>query len=85
MNPHDPQPRPDDQELPGEDAGHSAGNCVAATISDVIYFGDHLRLRCQVPEQPEMSVKVPLQHLGHMQAGLLVNLHLPATHLRVYK
>ena len=67
------------------DAGHSAGNRVAATISDVIYFGDHLRLRCQVPEQPEMSVKVPLQHLGHMQAGQTVHLHLPPTHLRVYR
>ena len=67
------------------DAGHAAGNCVAATISDVIYFGDHLRLRCQMPEQPEMSVKVPLQHLGHMQAGQTVHLHLPQTHLRVYR
>ena len=67
------------------DASHPGGNRVAATINDVIYFGDHLRLRCQVPEQPEMSVKVPLQHLGHMQAGQTVHLHLPATHLRVYR
>jgi len=67
------------------DASHTAGNRIAAAITDVIYFGDHLRLRCQVPEQPEMSVKVPLQHLGHMQAGHTVQLHLPATHLRVYR
>jgi putative spermidine/putrescine transport system ATP-binding protein len=67
------------------DAGHGAGNHLAATINDVIYFGDHLRLRCQVPEQPEMSVKVPLQHLGHMQAGHTVHLHLPPAHLRVYR
>ena len=67
------------------DASHAAGNRVAATITDVIYFGDHLRLRCLVPEQPELSVKVPLQHLGHMQAGHTVHLHLPPTHLRVYR
>ncbi len=67
------------------DGSHSAGNRVTATITDVIYFGDHLRLRCQMPEQPEMSVKVPLQHLGHMQAGQTVHLHLPQTHLRIYR
>jgi putative spermidine/putrescine transport system ATP-binding protein len=67
------------------DPGHSAGNHVAATINDVIYFGDHLRLRCQMPGQPEMSVKVPLQHQGQMQAGQSVHLHLPAAHLRVYR
>ena len=67
------------------DDTHTGGNRVAATVSDVIYFGDHLRLRCQMPEQPEMSVKVPLQHLGHMQAGQTVHLHLPASHLRVYR
>jgi len=67
------------------DASHTAGNLIAATVTDVIYFGDHLRLRCQVPEQPELSVKVPLQHLGHMQAGQTVHLHLPQTYLRVYR
>lgn len=67
------------------DAAHTGGNRVSAIINDVIYFGDHLRLRCQMPEQPEMSVKVPLQHLGHMQAGQTVHLHLPASHLRVYR
>ena len=67
------------------DAGHTAGNRVTATISDVIYFGDHLRLRCHVPGQPELSVKVPLQHLGHMQPGHTVQLHLPPMHLRIYR
>ncbi len=33
MNPHDPQPRPDDQELPGADAGHSAGAAASASSS----------------------------------------------------
>ncbi len=36
MNPHDPQPRPDDQELPGEDAGHSAGAAASAPEPDSV-------------------------------------------------
>ena len=67
------------------DAAQGVGNRIEASITDIIYFGDHLRLRCQVPNQPEMSVKVPLQHQGHMQAGQTVHLQLPAAHLRVYK
>jgi putative spermidine/putrescine transport system ATP-binding protein len=63
----------------------SCDNRLPATVTDVIYFGDHLRLRCVVPDQPELSVKVPLQHLGHMAAGQTVHLQLPAAHLRVYK
>ena len=63
----------------------SSDNRLAASVTDVIYFGDHLRLRCMVPDQPELSVKVPLQHLGHMAAGQTVHLHLPPEHLRIYK
>jgi putative spermidine/putrescine transport system ATP-binding protein len=66
-------------------ADGSGDNRLMATVTDVIYFGDHLRLRCEVPGQPELSVKVPLQHLGHMAAGQTVHLHLPATHLRMYQ
>ncbi len=60
-------------------------NALSATLSDVIYFGDHLRLRCQVPQQPEMSVKVPLHHAGHLEAGQTIRLSLPAAHLRMYR
>ncbi len=67
------------------DAANGGGNQIESTITDIIYFGDHLRLRCVVPDQPEMSVKVPLQHQGHMQAGQTVHLQLPATHLRIYR
>jgi putative spermidine/putrescine transport system ATP-binding protein len=75
--------RPERIALVGADGPND--NRLAATITDVIYFGDHLRLRCVVPDQPELSVKVPLQHLGHMAAGQTVHLHLPAAHLRVYR
>jgi putative spermidine/putrescine transport system ATP-binding protein len=60
-------------------------NQLTATVSDVIYFGDHLRLRCQLPQQPEMSVKVPLQNVGHMEAGQSIRLSIPAEHLRMYR
>jgi putative spermidine/putrescine transport system ATP-binding protein len=60
-------------------------NQLTATVSDVIYFGDHLRLRCQLPQQPEMSVKVPLQNVGHMEAGQSIRLSIPAEHFRMYR
>ncbi len=62
-----------------------AGNTLNATVADVIYFGDHLRLRCQATDQPEISVKMPLQQLGHIGAGQPIRLHLPPEHLRVYR
>ena len=65
------------------DAQHSH-NLLDATLRDVIYFGDHLRLRCTVPGQTEISVKVPLGHAGELQAGQTVRLHLPSEHLRLY-
>ncbi len=66
--------------------GHAVeGNRLNASVADVIYFGDHLRLRCQASGQPELSVKVPLQHLGQMGAGQTVGLHIPPEHLRIYR
>ncbi|MEZ5706616.1 MAG: ABC transporter ATP-binding protein [Burkholderiaceae bacterium] len=63
----------------------TAGNLLSAEVTDVIYFGDHLRLRCQTSDQPELSVKLPLQFAGQMQAGHRVQLHVPNEHLRVYR
>ena len=62
-----------------------AGNVLNATVADVIYFGDHLRLRCQATDQPEISVKMPLQNLDHIGSGQSIRLHLPPEHLRVYR
>ncbi len=62
-----------------------AGNTLNAKVADVIYFGDHLRLRCQATDQPEISVKMPLQQLGHIGPGQSIRLHLPPEHLRVYR
>ncbi len=68
------------------DAAASApNNVVSASLSDVIYFGDHLRLRCELPQQPELCVKQPLQHHSALSTGQRLNLHIPAEHLRVYR
>jgi len=59
-------------------------NTFEAIVADVIYFGDHLRLRCTVAGQPEATVKLPLG--GHPVAarGDAVLLHAAEEHLRVY-
>jgi len=62
-----------------------AENILSVGLSDVIYFGDHLRLRCELPQQPELCVKQPLQHHGVLNAGQRLSLHIPAEHLRVYR
>ncbi|MDP2771392.1 MAG: ABC transporter ATP-binding protein [Giesbergeria sp.] len=61
------------------------GNSLQAAVADVIYFGDHLRLRCQAGGQPEISVKLPLQHAGTLHAGDSIALHIPPEHLRIYR
>ena len=77
--------RPERIGVIGADPEETHINQLSATISDVIYFGDHLRLRCQVPSQPEMSVKVPLEHLGQIAAGQSIRLAVPPEHLRMYR
>ena len=77
--------RPERISVAADEAPSAHGNHFMATINDVIYFGDHLRLRCQVPSQPELSVKVPLQHLGQIGAGQKIRLSVPPAHLRMYR
>ena len=74
--------RPERISLVGSEA--ASGNTLQASVADVIYFGDHLRLRCQAADQPEIGVKLPLQHAGQLQAGNTVALHIPPEHLRIY-
>ena len=59
-------------------------NTFEASVEDVIYFGDHLRLRCSVPAQPDAMVKLPLG--GHQvpARGDAVFLYAAEEHLRVY-
>jgi len=61
-----------------------AGNTLQAAVNDVIYFGDHLRLRCALPGQASATVKLPLAAGAPPVPGQPVWLHIPAPHLRVY-
>jgi len=58
-------------------------NVIQAAINDVIYYGDHLRLRCAVAGQVQATVKVPLGAVTP-QAGQPVWLRFPPEFLRVY-
>ncbi len=70
------QPPPEGSEL--------SSNVVQAAISDVIYFGDHLRLRCAVAGQAQATVKVPLGSDMAPHAGQSVWLRFPSEFLRIY-
>jgi len=59
-------------------------NVLQAAVNDVIYFGDHLRLRCALPGQAEATVKLPLAGGAAPAAGQPVWLRFPHAHLRVY-
>jgi putative spermidine/putrescine transport system ATP-binding protein len=59
-------------------------NSLRARVNDVIYFGDHLRLRCQMDNQALATVKISLSGPNIPQAGDVVWLVLPPEHLRVY-
>ena len=61
-----------------------ARNSIQTTVGDVIYFGDHLRLRCTLQGQAEATVKIPLSATAIPQAGQNAWLHLPPEHLRIY-
>ncbi|NML16637.1 ABC transporter ATP-binding protein [Azohydromonas caseinilytica] len=59
-------------------------NVLQASVRDVLYFGDHLRLRCELPGQSEATVKLPLSIEWHPQPGQPLWLRLPPQHLRLY-
>ncbi|WP_155640449.1 TOBE domain-containing protein, partial [Burkholderia pseudomultivorans] len=71
------------------DHGHANGaadNRVAAEALGLIYFGDHVRMRCAVPGQDECFVKVPLgtAALDAFFPGAPVSLSFAPAHLRVF-
>jgi len=59
-------------------------NSLEAKVCDVIYFGDHLRLRCALPGQQDPTVKIALSSPTVPQVGQSVWLRLPPEHLRIY-
>ena len=59
-------------------------NTVSGTVMDIIYFGDHLRLRCKLPSEAEVMVKLALGHSAVPTPGHRVHLHAPPQHMRMY-
>ena len=59
-------------------------NIVSGMVMDIIYFGDHLRLRCKLPSEAEVMVKLALGHSAVPTPGHRVHLHAPPQHMRVY-
>lgn len=79
--------RPERLHLVAEDlAGADGSNRLQARVAGLIYFGDHVRLQCDVPQQPQCFVKVPLgtPALQDMALGQSVTLEFRPEHLRVY-
>jgi putative spermidine/putrescine transport system ATP-binding protein len=74
--------RPERLELSRE---RNQANTFEATVADVIYFGDHLRLRCRVPQQEDATVKLPLGRHEIPARGETVALCAAEEHLRVYR
>ena len=60
-------------------------NTFEATVADVIYFGDHLRLRCTCRSQEDAMVKLPLGRHDVPRDGDTVFLYAAEEYLRVYR
>ena len=77
--------RPERIRVADDQAAPVSQNLVDVNLKDIIYFGDHVRLRCELPGQPEITVKQALDHRHAMAMGQPVRLQIPAEHLRVYR
>ncbi|WP_407067946.1 ABC transporter ATP-binding protein [Leptothrix discophora] len=76
--------RPERIEVRVEPDALGQPNTLPAEVDDVIYFGDHLRLRCRIAGQAPATVKLPLSGVAHPQVGQRIGLHIPTPFLRVY-
>ncbi|MBG6075105.1 ABC transporter ATP-binding protein [Polaromonas sp. CG_9.11] len=63
----------------------AGSNTFQSKVIDVIYFGDHLRLRCALPGQPDATLKMPLGHHQLPEPGQTIHVHAPVEHLRMYR
>jgi len=64
----------------------STGNALTGQARSVVYYGDHVRMCCTLPEQAECFVKVPLdtRALESFLPGAPIQLEFAAEHLRVF-
>jgi len=63
----------------------AGSNTFQTKVLDVIYFGDHLRLRCELSGQPDATIKMPLGHHQLPELGQTIHVHAPVEHLRIYR
>jgi putative spermidine/putrescine transport system ATP-binding protein len=63
-----------------------ASNALRANVADMIYFGDHVRVRCALPKQDDCFVKLALNDavLPQLQTGRPVVLGIEPERLRVF-
>ncbi len=63
-----------------------AGNLLRGQAAGIIYFGDHVRLQCDIAGQPQCFVKVPLDTpaLARLAPGQPVALAFEPEHLRIF-
>lgn len=66
-------------------AATPSANTFDARVIDIMYYGDHLRVCCEVPGQPDATVKMPLAHHQLPEPGQTISVHAPPEHLRVYR
>jgi len=69
--------------LPSDSAGASA---LRANVTSLIYFGDHVRVRCAIPQQADCFVKLTLNDpaLAGLHEGTQVVLDINPDHLRIF-
>ncbi|HWW07781.1 ABC transporter ATP-binding protein [Collimonas sp.] len=69
--------------LPLADAPESA---LRVSVSSLIYFGDHVRVRCTIPQQDDCFVKLSLNDpaLAGLYEGTQVALDIDPKHLRIF-
>ncbi|WP_028202884.1 ABC transporter ATP-binding protein [Paraburkholderia nodosa] len=77
--------RPERMKLANGSKGNGA-NALAGEARGLIYFGDHVRMRCGLHQQDECFVKVPLgtEALDGFAPGQPVALEFAPEHLRVF-
>jgi putative spermidine/putrescine transport system ATP-binding protein len=61
-------------------------NALRVTVTSLIYFGDHVRVRCALPNQDDCFVKLTLKDpaLPGLVEGTQVKLDIDPAHLRIF-
>jgi putative spermidine/putrescine transport system ATP-binding protein len=69
-------------------AANGVSNAIAATALDTVYFGDHVRLRCQIGDHASVFVKLPLRDgasINTIDPGNTIFLQALPQHVRAFR